>query len=238
VISSTAKVTPDMQISHQYKFIFFSFPKTGSESVRALLEPYSDIHGIPYWVRTEEHPFYSHISPAEVKYLFEQRGWDYENYYKFTFIRNPWARMVSLYYMIYHTNPPNNLFGRLRYRFRSHNAPSFKEWLRSTRPDGPGAGGPPDQRWQVYGSYSIASYILDKNGRDLVDEVLKLEEINQRLPELLERIGIPDAKDLAIPFVNKRASKNYREYYDAEADKLIRTRYRYDIDRFVYSFDN
>ena len=31
-----------MQISHRYQFIFFSNPKTGSETVRKILEPYSD----------------------------------------------------------------------------------------------------------------------------------------------------------------------------------------------------
>ncbi len=55
-----------MRISHRHRFVFFSNPKTGSESVRSLLDPYSDICGVPMWEMTAENPFYSHISPREV----------------------------------------------------------------------------------------------------------------------------------------------------------------------------
>lgn len=225
-----------MQISHQYKFIFFSFPKTGSESVRKLLEPYSDIHGVPYWQRTETEPFYSHISPKEVKLLFEKNGWNYDNYYKFTFIRNPWARLVSLYNMIYHTNPPTSPIGKIKAVFTNKSTPDFKTWLQTIKTDGEGAGGPENQRWQVYGAYSIASYILDDENNELVDDIIKLEEINERLPTILKRIGIPDAEHLSIPFINNRKAKNISGYYDEESSSLIDEYYHYDIQRFNYSF--
>jgi hypothetical protein len=236
--------TPDkplinnMQISHRYKFIFFSFPKTGSESIRELLEPYSDIEVVPYWQRSDQNPFYSHISPAEVKQLFEKNGWNYDEYYKFTFVRNPWARLVSLYNMIYNTRPPTSIAGKIRAFFSGLKKPGFKQWLSSTKTDGKGAGGPDDQRWQVYGSYSIASYILDADGNELVDEIVKLEEINDRIPAILKRIGIPDADQLTIPFINKRPSKKYSDFYDDETSKLISQRYQYDIERFGYRFED
>lgn len=227
-----------MHISHRYKFIFFSFPKTGSESVRALLDPYSDIRGIPFWERDGDNPFYSHISPAEVKALFEERGWNYEEYYKFTFVRNPWARLVSLYNMIYFTRAPRSLTGKVRAAIRRFTSPSFKQWLKKTRTDGDGAGGPPDQRWQVYGTYSIESYTRDDDGKPLVDEVLKLEEIDSTLPVLLKRIGIPDADSLHVPRVNTRRARDYSDYYDAETIELVAQRYRYDIEHFDYHYQD
>jgi hypothetical protein len=227
-----------MQISHEYKFIFFSFPKTGSESVRAMLEPYSDIHGVPYWEKSDEHPFYSHISPAEVKALFVERGWNYDEYYKFTFVRNPWARLVSLYNMIYFTRPPRSLAGKLRAWLRRFSTPSFGDWLQSTRPEGEGAGGPPNQRWQVYGAYSLASYILDEDANALVDAVIRLEAIDEDLPAVLERVGIPGARELEIPFVNKRPSKNYAGYYDDASRTLVAERYGYEIGRYGYRYED
>ncbi len=226
-----------MQISHRYKFIFFSFPKTGSESVRELLDPFSDIHGIPYWERSNEQPFYSHISPREVKQLFEKNNWDYNSYYKFTFVRNPWARIVSLYNMIYHTRPATSLLGKVKQKLKANAIPTFEQWLQSIDTGGRGAGGPDNQRWQVYGAYSIKNYIFDEDETLLVDEVIKLEEINQRLPALLKHIGIPDAENLSIPFVNRRSLKKYADYYTTSTDKLIQEKYDYDIQQYQYTFD-
>lgn len=227
-----------MHISHRHKFIFFSFPKTGSESVRKLLTPFSDIQGIPYWECDEKHPFYSHISPKEVKAIFQKNGWNYDDYYKFTFVRNPWARLVSLYNMIYHTKKPTTLLGKVRSLLKPNSAPSFKKWLQQIKADGEGAGGAANQRWQVYGSYSIANYILDENRQKLVNEVIKLEEISEKLPVVLKNIGIDSADELTIPHVNTRARKKYSTYYDDDTKQLIADRYKYDIERFNYSFDD
>lgn len=191
---------------------------------------------MPYWKCTDKHPFYSHISPLEVKLLFEQHGWDYDDYFKFTFVRNPWARQVSLYNMIYQTRAPRGLYRKIKTALNLNPHPSFKQWLSQSKADGRGAGGPSDQRWQVYGAYSIANYILDKNGNELVDDVIKLEEIDTKLPKLLARIGIVDADNLVIPHINRRGSKKYIDYYDAQSKALIADRYSYDIARFNYRF--
>ncbi len=226
-----------MQISHRYKFVFFSFPKTGSESVRELLDPFADIHGIPFWKTTQAHPFYSHISPQEVRQLFEERQWRYDDYFRFTFVRNPWARLVSLYNMIYHTRAQPSLTEKLKKRFFCR-PPAFADWLQQIDAGGKGAGGAKDQRWQVYGAYSIKNYILAENGEKLVDKVIKLEDIDTELPDVLKTIGIPEAESLTVPYVNKRTSRSYAEYYDARSRARIEELYRYDIETFGYRFED
>jgi len=89
-----------MIVSHTYKFIFFSNPKTGSESVRAMLAPFQEVEVVPFVRQGSERVFYPHMRPVEARSIFEERGWTFEEYVKLVFVRNPWARLVSLYEMI------------------------------------------------------------------------------------------------------------------------------------------
>lgn len=231
-----------MRISHRYRFVFFSNPKTGSESVRALLDPYSDICGVPMWEMSADNPFYSHISPREVRQLFAARGWPYDDYCSFTFVRSPWARLVSLYQMIYEVRGgrlqrwSRRLGGLLKPGPSHPSIAGFRAWLRTIQPDGIGGGGPPNQRWQRYGTYSLRAYAADDTGNLLVRRIVRLEHAATELPEVLREIGLPDADRLSMPRVNARRHRPYVEYYDDPSAELVARMYADDIARFEYRF--
>jgi hypothetical protein len=214
-----------MRISHKYKFIFFSNPKTGSTSIRDFLNPYSDIREVQYTDRTEQNPFYAHISPKEVKEIFLIKGWNFDSYFKFTFIRNPWARLVSLYEMI---------------KSGRSNIDEFKIWVKTIKPYGIGGGGDPYlQRWRVYGTYSIENYIKDDFGNILVDQIIRLEDINTESIKFLKKLGIPNLEKCKIPIKNnKRKYGSYLNYYDEETKEYVASIYRYDIQEFNYNFES
>ena len=88
-----------LRISHRHRFIFFANPKTGSRSVREVLDPFSEVHGRPADDVTPDFPFYNHMRPCDLRPVFAQKGWDFDAYFKFVMVRNPWARMVSLFEM-------------------------------------------------------------------------------------------------------------------------------------------
>ena len=106
-----------MRISHKHKFIFFCNPKTGSDSFREMLNPYSEIKvNNNSKIQGEKNPFYTHISPIETKKIFKNLGWDYDDYYKVVCTRNPFNKLVSLYEMIYK-------------RYPNFLKPDFKKWV-------------------------------------------------------------------------------------------------------------
>ena len=213
-----------MRISHQYQFIFFANPKTGSSSVRQFLNPYSDLRAVKnYLERTPENPFYPHITPQETRTLFEQLGWDFYGYQKFVFVRNPWARLVSLYEHIMR-NPDHQM--------------SFTDWLYTIQPSGKGGGGEDHQRWRKYGAYSIEHYIKDSVGNILVDKVIRLEDIQKELKPFLVTMGLPDVLKAKLKHRNKRKNpRHYSEYYDATTSAYVQELYRYDIINFGYRFE-
>ena len=86
-----------MLISHKHKFITIDIPKTGTRTLRESLQPLGviDVVGQPEWKN-----FYQHGSINDCERGFEERGWDFENYFKFSMVRNPWRRYVSFFLWI------------------------------------------------------------------------------------------------------------------------------------------
>lgn len=68
--------------------------------------PFSDYSVSDYLiflVKRKRKRFYNHITAGEVKKILGDQIWD--SYYKFCFERNPWDRVMSLYYWRYKKEP-------------------------------------------------------------------------------------------------------------------------------------
>src|ERR1044071_5522282 len=96
-------------ISHRYKCIFIEVPKTGSTSIRSILGAPPKPHQNIWQVKSEiETSWTRHGGLANrlMASLYLLRSADkrqqigqkqFESYFKFGFVRNPWDRAVSLY---------------------------------------------------------------------------------------------------------------------------------------------
>lgn len=211
-----------MRISHKNKFIFFSNPKTGSESLREMLTPYSEVFDVPFKQVSKENPYYSHITPREMKILFEKNELNFENYYKIVCTRNPFNRLVSLYEMIFQKWPLK---------------PPFNIWLKSTKTYGKGGGGKSYDRWRRYGTYSLKEYISDDNGKILVDKIICLEKFDKEIPILFDKLKIPLNSDFKIIKKNvRKRKKSVPDYYSENSKKLVFERYAWEIEKFGYEF--
>ncbi len=221
-----------MRISHQHRFVFFASPKTGSRSVRKLLDAHSEIHGRPAHEVTADFPFYNHMRPVELRDVFASRGWDFDDYFKFVMVRNPWSRLVSLYEMFAFRE--GGQWSRLRRWTTRHRG--FRAWVRTLDPEGLDVGESGLETSVIRsGAFSYVGFAGDEDGRVLVDEVIKLEEIESRLPPVLERLGVP--LPARVPRTGRgRYSGSYRAYYDDETRELVGRLYEADIERFVYTF--
>lgn len=224
-----------MIVSHRHRLIFFAFPKTGSESLRALLAPLNEVTVRPWRQARRGRDFYPHMSPAEAALAFDRRGWDFAGYRRVTCLRNPYPRLVSLYRMI------RAVDGVWRLRARAGlGLPGFADWLRGTAPCGPGGGGRAHQRWRRYGTWSAQAWIgagggdtddTDDTGATLVPHVLRLEHLAQELPALWRHLDLPPPP-APLPWLNRRPPAPWQGWYDAPLHHLVARRYRWDLARF------
>jgi hypothetical protein len=218
-----------LRISHKHRFIFFAFPKTGSESVRQILNPITDVAGeneidilkSPEDARAGRIP--NHIAPRDLRAHFRERGWPFEDYFRFMFVRNPWARLVSLYEMIRYRDPGFDL--------------SFDRWLLQSRPDrwGGGIEGQDSELWCRYGTYSVDAYACDESGQRLVDKIYRLDDMWQ-VPADLRRHNIPISGD-AMPWLNRGPGIDHSKYYTTPALRaVVAARYAKDIAEFGFVY--
>ena len=211
-----------MRISHKKKFIFFSNPKTGSESLREMLTPYSDVLDVPFKKVNGENPYYSHISPVEVREIFSQKGFDFDEYTKIVCVRNPFNRLVSLYEMIYKKWPVK---------------PPFYWWLKHTEVSGKGGGGKNHERWRRYGTYSLKNYISDNTGNILVDKIIRLESFETEIPILFQELNIDLTNEFKLVKKNvRKRTKPVSDYYSEASKQLVLDRYAWEIEKFGYEF--
>ena len=218
-----------MRISHKHRFIFLAIPRTGSTTMRKILDDYSDIKSIHKSEITDKFPFYNHISALELKNIFEKRCWEWSNYKKFCVIRNPYDRVVSLYHhhlqmkakRFKKTEVIGNLVGQVKNIVRP--VVTFRDYVMGINPE---------KRLPT----SLKSFIADESGNFLVEDILMFEKLSKDLPSYLDNLGINiTAED--IPHLNaSRKRGEYRDCYDEDTKQRVSALYAYEISRFGYRF--
>ena len=199
-----------MRISHKHKFVYIAPPKTGSTTLRWVLDPYSDVSGGEY-----DTEYYMHMNAAVFKKYFDKNMWNWYEYFKFAFVRNPWARAVSIYKYRRLASQNNNQFGRKSLRLLKQ-IKNFEEFVRK------GISGIPCYHW-----------CFDASGNQLVDFIGKTENLQEDFNTVCDKIGIPRQQ---LPHRNKTKHKHYTEYYDDETREIVAEKCAKDIEHFGYKF--
>lgn len=219
-----------MRISHRCRFVFLSNPRTASRSIRRLLDEYSDIKSVDQTRTSAEAPFYHHMPASQAKKVFDEKGWDWASYHRFCIVRNPFTRTVSLYH--HYLNKRKHIgrglapFARLKaiVKYKIMPCMSFSDYILR-----------PGKIQEI--ALPLEEFVLDEKGKSLVDDILKYEELTQKLPVYLQDIGI-DVDPQQIPALGSSGIQSYAKYYDQETQRFVEHLYRYEIDRFEYSFED
>ena len=196
-------------ISHEHKFIFLHIPKTAGTSMLEALSEYLHLSS-PAKFR------YGHPKLEEYFDSFNDK-YNLEEYFIFSFCRNPFDRLVSAFNYI-QGGGVNRFDERLRDDLGLQNL-EFKEFaLNLLNQDLP-------EHFMPQVNFFA--------GRNL-NFVGKFENIQQDFDIVCDKIGIPRQK---LPHRNKRNHKHYTEYYDDETRQIVAEKYAKDIEYFGYKFE-
>jgi chondroitin 4-sulfotransferase 11 len=201
-------------VSKKYKFIFIHIPKTGGSSI-AEPEYQSGQGALVAHLGSEDYVQAGHIRAVGLKSSL-QDNWD--DYFKFAFVRNPWDRIVSLYY--YFLQDPEKQKSALGIEIAKLG--SFREFCRQLD----------NIELDPHFDPQI-SYLIDYEGRFLLDHLGRFESIDSDIDSICKKIGLPAVK---LPHFRKSDHDSYKNHYDDKTVEIIATRYKSDIDAFKYSF--
>ena len=224
-------------ISHKYRCIFIHIPKCAGTSIESALghrDHYNGRNGQDHRsIRMIESPlltkemFHSQENRLEVlrriKYKFHKQGnpcncytvtkEQFDSYFKFTFIRNPWSRAYSWY-----KNVMQDEIHRKGYKIRGQ--VSLNEFL--SRFAGRGM-----LRPQTY-------WIKGFDGSIPLNHIGRFETLREDFLEICNCMHVPP---IELPHKVSGSGEDYHVYYDQVSKDLIARIYREEIEMFGYSFE-
>lgn len=135
---------------------------------------------------------------------------DYDNYFKFAFVRNPFDWQVSLFhYMKQHKEHFQHEI------VKNMNFPNYIEWRCSE-----------DLNYQ-------SDYIVDSKDNIIVDTIGKFENIKDDIKIIENNIDF----NLQIPHINKSNHRHYSSYYDKFSKNLVIKNFEKDFHLLKYSYN-
>ncbi len=234
-----------MIISHTNKFIFIKSFKTAGTSIDTTLSNFCSGDDIVTPLNDFRHnrnekgeflhkamnaeefiklnlPNLQHVEAKIIKDMVGPEVWN--NYFKFSIVRNPWDRAISYFYWNVRNDPrlkpkkrfynylgvPFNEIGQLRNL--------FSEFIKST---------------------SLPSndpfYIID--GELCVDSVIRYENLIEDFDKILAKLGLPHVDLPRLKGGIRAVGYHYSEFYDEETKGIVAEQHKNDIQLLGYKFE-
>jgi len=241
-------------LSHQDKCVFVHIPKAAGQSVESVFVTRAGLT----WetretllLRPNDNPSIgpprlAHLLAHEYVELGHMTAEQYQQYFTFSFVRNPWARLVSEYNY-------RRLLGDKHFQC------SFKAFLfkRFPKPES-------DCHVHIKDYYRHImpqwKFLYDEEGNQLVDFIGRFETLQQDFNYVCQQLNIDE---ISLPHKNKTAPsgikqrsklkfrkllskvgftrfeqhRHYSGYYDDESKAFVADLYQKDIELFGYQFE-
>lgn len=183
------------------KLLFIHIPKCAGTSVEVYFAggDWADID-----------PVNKHLTALEAREFYGREL--FEQCFKFSVVRNPWARLLSFFNLVRKAQPKIE----------------FDPWIRRVcSPEGLTFERIPVHR-------TMCEYVCGPRGELLVDFVAKQETLSDDFQTILSRLG--QKEDVLHHAMVGQYDRNYRKWYTPETRDMVAERFRDDVERFGYNY--
>lgn len=193
-------------ISLDKKFIFIHIPKCAGSSIESLISDSSCILNSNSWPHNLKvnYPL-NHLTLNDIKNS-KILNPNFEKFFSFTFVRNPFARLISEYFYL---KPRLGL---------SENIKKELIFLSSKFQNG------------IFGNHCMSQSKFINNEIDFVG---KVENLQEDFNIICDKIKI---KRNHLSRKNRTSHEHYSIYYDEELKEIVSKRYKEDLENFNYKF--
>jgi hypothetical protein len=197
-------------INKDYRAIFVHNPKCGGTSLINILKQHGFSHNRSYGKDS--------LDPNEGRFGKIEKSYGNKiisTYFLFTFVRNPYDRMVSSYhYLNKRLNGKHIPLGVFK---------NFNDFVKNLFSIS-------DHHWKWH--YTLQHTHIQSKHRKC-DFIGRFENLQEDFNIVCDKIGIPHQQ---LPHKNKSKHKHYTEYYDDETKSIVAEKYAKDIEYFGYKF--
>ena len=137
-------------------------------------------------------------------------GW--EDYFSFSFVRNPWDRIISFFY---------------KFKRESYDKP--RDWIIEA-----------SELERAYEDVNIKlppsqlQILESETGKIPFSFIGRFEKLEKDFGFICDKIGL---QGVGLSHLNKSEHNCYQEYYDKTTKEIIRKKYNKEIELFGYKFD-
>ncbi len=237
-----------MLISHRKHFIFTKTAKTAGTSIESYFEQYcmpdgewQGSHACDECVsqagiigyrgpNRRNSTWYNHMPAKRIRDLIGQSVWD--NYFKFTIVRNPFDKMISGFFMLEK--------GKQNYNYTQRLNAYAKRMLGKGNPIDRVEGKTEIERFRSWVRKGGAIIDQDKyliDGEECVDYFIRFEDLYEGMKHVCKQLSIPFEPSRIPEF--KKGIRNHRiaiqDYYDSETEEIVRKLYVWELEKFSYN---
>tara|TARA_Y100001938_G_C8099594_1_gene440605 strand:- start:1172 stop:1789 length:618 start_codon:yes stop_codon:yes gene_type:complete len=202
-------------ICFKHRCIFVHIPKTGGQSISRHFRKIGKIRGSDTWSNRDPlrgPPRLAHLTAEEYvtgKHVTPQF---FNSSFKFSFVRNPWQRVVSEFSWRKHLWKKISFDDWVK-QLQFINTDDFCDKKRHLKPQ--------------------QEFLYDDEENQLVDFIGRYENLQADFNTVLEELKLSPSK---LPYINRSSHKDYVHYYNQESKQIIAQKYAKDIEYFGYEF--